>query len=282
MEVFKEISTLREHLKTQRTEGKKIGLVPTMGALHEGHLTLVRSSIKENDITVCSVYVNPTQFNNQADLKNYPRELQKDIDLLKKEGCNVVFTPDDGVMYPDKASINISFGKLEEVMEGSFRPGHFNGVATIVSKLFNIVDPDKAYFGQKDLQQFLIIKQLVKGLSFPVELRCVDVVRESNGLAMSSRNLRLSQEDKKKSVILHQSLVNAKKSLSEGGAVQHVKSEATSFLDVDGVDLEYFEIVDGDTLREISNISEQKNVAICVAAFIGGVRLIDNIVFTLN
>lgn len=280
MEVFKEIYPLKSYLNSYRLDGKKIGLVPTMGALHEGHLTLVRKSIDENDLTVCSIYVNPTQFNNKKDLSSYPRELETDINLLKSCGCDVVFTPTDEIMYPKPSSIKFSFGHLEKTMEGAFRPGHFTGVGVVVSKLFNIVEPDHAYFGQKDLQQFLIIKQLVSDLSFDVELRCVEIVREDDGLAKSSRNLRLSTEDRKNSIILQQALQKAKDLLLEGVAVENCKDTVSAMFDIPNVSLEYFEVVNANNLNPITNISGNINVALCVAAFVGEVRLIDNIIFS--
>lgn len=282
MEVFKEITPLREYLQSHKIQGKSIGLVPTMGALHSGHLALIRKAIEENDIVVCSIYVNPTQFNNSADLQSYPRELIEDLELLQKEGCHTVFTPSDEVMYPQETVLKVNFGLLENVMEGKFRPGHFNGVATVVSKLFHIVNPDYAYFGQKDLQQYAVIKQLVQDLSFPVQLRCVDIVREEDGLAKSSRNLRLSEEERKKSIILHQSLLKVADMLLSGSDIENCVKTAERMFELPGVQLEYFEIVDIDTLQPVSNISGKNSVAICVAAFIGEIRLIDNKVISLN
>ncbi|MEP2773329.1 MAG: pantoate--beta-alanine ligase [Fulvivirga sp.] len=279
MEVFKEINPLKSYLKTFRSKGKQIGLVPTMGALHEGHLTLVEKSNQENDLTVCSIYVNPTQFNNKGDLSNYPRELENDLKLLKQNGCDVVFVPSDEVMYPNPVKMKLSFGHLETTMEGAFRPGHFTGVGIIVSKLFNITEPDRAYFGQKDLQQFLVIKQLVSDMAFDVELRCVEIIREDDGLAKSSRNLRLSAEDRKKSIILLQALQRGKSLLLNGGTVETCKLEVSQMMDIPNVSLEYFEVVEANNLTPLTNISDNINVALCVAAFVGEVRLIDNIIF---
>ncbi len=279
MEVFKEIDPLKNYLRSQRLQGKQIGLVPTMGALHEGHLSLVENSIKENDLTVCSIYINPTQFNNKSDLTNYPRVLEKDLDLLKEGGCQVAFVPSDNVMYPAEVNTTFSFGHLETTMEGAFRPGHFTGVGVVVSKLFNIVEPDSAYFGQKDLQQFLIIKQLVSDLAFNVQLRCVEIVRESDGLAKSSRNLRLSTEDRKKSIILQQALQKSKSLLQAGETVEDCKREVLQMMNMENVNLEYFEVVEANNLTPLTNISEAIDVALCVAAIVGEVRLIDNIIF---
>lgn len=279
MEVFKEINPLKNYLKTYRLEGKQIGLVPTMGALHEGHLTLVENSIQENDLTICSIYVNPTQFNNKTDLSSYPRELEKDLQLLETNGCDVAFVPSDEVMYPFPVKTELSFGHLETTMEGAFRPGHFTGVGIVVSKLFNITDPDRAYFGQKDLQQFLVIKQLVSDLAFSVQLRCVEIIRESDGLAKSSRNLRLSTEDRKKSIILQQALQKGKSLLQNGETVEACKREVSQMMEIPKVNLEYFEVVEANNLTPIANISSDIDVALCVAAFVGKVRLIDNIIF---
>jgi len=279
MQVFKDISSLKSHLKTVKAANKTIGFVPTMGALHEGHLKLLSESLEESDYTICSIYVNPTQFNNQSDLDKYPRTIEDDLKILENHGCHAIFIPSDKVMYPSNTLLTFNFGYLEKIMEGRYRPGHFNGVATIVSKLFHIVEPDYAYFGQKDLQQYLIISQLVNDLCFNVSLRCVEIVREEDGLAKSSRNLRLSNEERKKSVVLHQTLQEAKKELVSEKSLEDVKQTSSEKIERMGLTVEYFEIVDANSLEEIANINESKNVAICVAAVLGEVRLIDNILF---
>lgn len=282
MEVFKDIIPLKNYLKSHRFKGKSIGLVPTMGALHEGHISLVENAREDNDITVCSIYVNPTQFNNKNDLKAYPRNLEKDLSMLEEKGCDVVFVPSDDIMYAEKSAMTISFGSLEHVMEGKFRPGHFNGVGIVVSKLLNIVQPDKAYFGQKDLQQYLIIKRLVNELMFPVEIKQVNIVREADGLAKSSRNLRLSKEDRQKSVVLYRALLKVKEELEKGKNVDEARAQAATMFNVNGVQLEYLEIVDTTNLRTVENVSKEKDVAVCVAAMVGDIRLIDNIIFRVN
>ncbi|ELR69942.1 Pantoate--beta-alanine ligase [Fulvivirga imtechensis AK7] len=279
MEVYKDITPLQHYLNEHKFHGKKIGLVPTMGALHEGHLSLVRASQSDNDVTVCSIYVNPTQFNNDQDLAKYPRTLDDDLTMLREVGCDAVFCPSDQVMYIEPSRTRLLFDRLDHIMEGKFRPGHFSGVGLVVSKLFNIVAPDRAYFGQKDLQQFVIIQQLVKDLSFNVELKRVPIIRENDGLAMSSRNRRLGKEGRGKAVILYKALTEAQKMLKVPVAIEQVKQEVRGMVEQAGVQLEYFEVIDPDTLTAVTNISEKNNVALCVAGYVDGVRLIDNVVF---
>ncbi|MFH2141646.1 MAG: pantoate--beta-alanine ligase, partial [Bacteroidota bacterium] len=193
-------------LKDYRTKNIKTGMVPTMGALHAGHISLVEKSVSENDITIVSIFVNPIQFNNPKDLKNYPRTLEKDLEMLDKTKCDIIFSPNAKEMYPEKDNIQFNFGDLGSVMEGKFRPGHFNGVAIIVKKLFDIVKPDSAYFGKKDFQQLAIIKALVKEIKSPVRIVSCKTIREDDGLAMSSRNTLLSQEQRKKAPMIYKIL----------------------------------------------------------------------------
>ena len=195
MEIFNEIAPLRAFLKEIRRSGKSIGLVPTMGALHHGHLALIQASKSANTVTVCTIYVNPTQFNNPADLLKYPRDFQKDAEMLEKVGCDAVFYPSDDEMYGTTSLIKFDFGPLNSVMEGKFRPGHFSGVALVVSKLFNIIGPDNAYFGQKDWQQFAIIQQVVRELKFDLHLHSVNTLRERDGLAILATNLRANIDE---------------------------------------------------------------------------------------
>lgn len=259
--------------------GKTIGFVPTMGALHQGHLSLISKSRAENDITICSVYVNPTQFNNSNDFSRYPRDVEKDAEMLREVGCDYVFTPSDSEMYPDKMSLNISFGHLETVMEGKFRPGHFNGVGVVVAKLFNLVKPNRAYFGQKDLQQTIIIKKLVETLLFDVELIICDTLREQDGLAMSSRNTLLTLDERKVASILFQALNKAKTLYLEGEKIPEIVEKATLVINNNpSFKLEYFEIVDLETLLPILENTKKTPIAICIACFLGQVRLIDNFV----
>ncbi|WP_375580118.1 pantoate--beta-alanine ligase [Marivirga tractuosa] len=259
-----------------KSEGKKIGFVPTMGALHQGHLSLVATAKEKVDIVVCSIYVNPTQFNNQDDLKQYPRNIDTDKDLLDENGCDILFLPSDEVMYAGRNTIKFEFGDLDQVMEGKFRPGHFSGVALIVSKFFNIVLPNYAFFGQKDLQQLTIIKKLVEELFFNLEIITVPIKREAHGLAMSSRNERLSKEEREEARIFYQALTEAKSILKENQSGEEAKKEVKHLFDNHKAELEYFEIVsDKDLLPKTENYLAPDTV-LCIAGFMGNVRLIDN------
>lgn len=276
MRIFTQLHELRAYLKGQKSAGATVGLIPTMGALHKGHLSLVQSSQKANNLTVCSIYVNPTQFNNSSDLALYPRTLETDKNLLEEIHCDILFAPDNTLMYVEPPKLRFNFGHLEEVMEGRFRPGHFNGVATVVSKFFHMIEPDKAYFGQKDLQQYLIIKQLVKDLSFGVEVICHPIIREESGLALSSRNARLTPEQKINAANLNQALLKAKSLLNQTtieAVKQAIKDELAQINDIQ---LEYFEIVDGDDLSTVTDLQKHRQIALCIAAYLGKVRLIDN------
>lgn len=257
-----------------KAQGKTIGLVPTMGALHIGHLSLIEKARKENDIIICSVFVNPIQFNNQEDLDKYPRDIEKDCLLLEDAGCDYVFSPSAEEVYAEKPTETFNFGALETVMEGKMRPGHFNGVATIVSRLFNWINPTRAYFGEKDFQQLAIIKDMVRQLNFPVEIVPCPIVRESDGLAMSSRNMRLSEEKRaiasRINSILKKS-VSMKENISLSQIKSFVKNEFSLLKDFE---LEYFELVDDVTLQPVNQKGENGVVG-CVALWLGGVRLID-------
>lgn len=278
MDIIHDIPSIKSKVRFYKSKNFKIGLVPTMGALHKGHMALIRKSLEENDITCCSIYVNPTQFNNTEDLIKYPRPIKDDIKLLSEVGCQMAFIPEDKEMYPSKPTLKFDFGDLEKVMEGRFRPGHFNGVGLVVSKFFNIVEPDNAYFGQKDLQQFLIIKQLVKDLSFTLNLQSVPIERELDGLAMSSRNSRLSFEQRKIAPKIYEGLLIAQDFLLKGRSIVETQKEVIDFFaKTYGISLEYFEVVNGETLEIITEFEEGKTVALCIAAYIGDVRLIDNL-----
>jgi len=277
MKIFHGIQEIREYVLGQKSLGKTIGFVPTMGALHNGHQRLVECSLNENDTTICSIFVNPTQFNNPLDLQNYPRDLASDIELLTQIGCDAAFAPNASEMYHKQTSIRMDFGMLESTMEGRFRPGHFSGVGIIVAKLFNIIDPDKAYFGKKDLQQLAVIKSMVRDLDFNVEVVPVETVRETGGLALSSRNKLLSDEERIIASNLYASLLLAKEKLSKGFSPLKIKSDINKHFDrIAGIKLEYFEIVDSATLQNIESINSTSEVSLCVAAHIGNVRLIDN------
>lgn len=279
MQIFRDISSLQLSLNELRLERKTVGLVPTMGALHDGHAALLKASLAENDVTVCSIFVNPTQFNNDDDLKNYPRTFDLDTEFLKSFDCDIVFNPSVEEMYPKNPLLKFNFGDLEQSMEGSHRPGHFNGVAIVVSKLFNIVNPDRAYFGQKDLQQYKIISQLVKDLSYNIELRQIPIKRDDSGLAMSSRNKRLSAGGLKSAAKLSQTLEEAKKSIVDHKDFDKVRTELINNLEIEGISVEYLEYVNADSLESIKNNSANNSVAVCIAATVDGVRLIDNIIF---
>jgi pantoate--beta-alanine ligase len=280
MEIFKEIAPLKAFLKAKKQQDKSIGLVPTMGALHDGHISLIQTSKKQNDITVCSIFVNPAQFNNPSDLQKYPRTLDKDTLLLQKVECDVVFCPESLEMYPEKSLLRFDFGNLDKVMEGQFRPGHFSGVALVVSKFFNIVEPDHAYFGQKDWQQFAIIRQLVDELKFNLTLHSVPTSREPDGLAMSSRNQRLNEQQRKKAVVFFKALATAKASLMAGAPIADVKQQVKSIVESDAeLRLEYLELADSKNLNLIENVKASSQPIMCIAGFVGEVRLIDNMFF---
>jgi pantoate--beta-alanine ligase len=282
MEVIEQAASMQAIVSALRCAGKRIGFVPTMGALHEGHLQLLRASARENDVTICSVFVNPTQFNNASDYKLYPRTLEQDISLLQTVDCDYLFAPLAEELYAQQTLLQFSFGELEAVMEGAHRPGHFNGVATIVSKLFHIVQPHKAYFGQKDLQQVAVVRQLVHTLGFNLELVRHPTVREADGLAMSSRNKRLTATQRQLATQLYKALQLAKRSISQKSVIA-IKSEVAHFLQkVDELELEYFEVVNPDTLQPLADVAGREEVALCIAAFVGEVRLIDNILVNLK
>ena len=273
---------MRQTVQALRCAGKRIGFVPTMGALHEGHLQLLRASMQENDVTICSVFVNPTQFNNPEDFRLYPRTLEADTKLLQAVGCDYLFAPQVQEVYAQQSVLRFSFGALEEVMEGAQRPGHFNGVGIILSKFFHMVQPHKAYFGQKDLQQVAVVRQLVQGLSFDLELVCYPTVREADGLAMSSRNRRLTAEQRQVATHLYKVLQLAGAQL-KSKPVASIKQEVAAYLgSIEEVQLEYFEVADPETLQSLEDVSKAAEVALCIAAFVGEVRLIDNILVNLK
>jgi len=254
-----------------------IGFVPTMGALHEGHLSLVRQARRENEIVVTSVFVNPIQFNNSEDLEKYPRDLDHDLNMLKEVGCDIVFAPDVAEMYPEKPTETYNFGALETVMEGAFRPGHFNGVAIVVKRLFDLIKPTAAYFGEKDFQQLAIIRALVKQENLAVEIVGCPIVREHNGLAMSSRNTRLSEEDHRIAPQI-QKILNDCRDLVEVFTPAQLKIFAEEHLKkIPRTKLEYFEIVNAETLQPIENWDDCLRRVACVAIWLGDVRLIDNV-----
>jgi len=265
-------------IKNQLKDGKTIGFVPTMGALHEGHLKLIRQAAAENDFVAVSIFVNPIQFNNPDDLAKYPRTLEADLQKLEGTGCRLVFAPSVQEMYPEPDNTEFDFGQLDKVMEGKFRPGHFRGVAVVVKKLLEIVTPHKAYFGEKDFQQLAIIKTMVSMLKMPVTIVPCPIVREPDGLAMSSRNTRLTVEERAEATTLYKVLKAIKENYSwftPGGVKQLATGEIqeSRFFRV-----EYVDVVDTETLQPFEDWPDAEHAVVCVAAFIGSVRLIDNIV----
>ncbi len=277
MKLFQTISELRNELEAVRKQGKTIGLVPTMGALHEGHASLVKKAVKENDVVVISDFVNPTQFNDKNDLLKYPRTLEADCKLLEENGASYVFAPSVEEIYPETDTRQFSYAPLDTVMEGKYRPGHFNGVCQIVSKLFLIVEPDKAYFGEKDFQQLAIIREMVRQYPFNIEIVGCPIVREHDGLALSSRNARLSSEQRNQALQISKTLFSScefGKSHSLADTKSYVENKIE---ESEGLRLEYFEIVDGNTLQTVSNWDDSDYIVGCITVFCGEVRLIDNI-----
>ena len=276
------VSELRETVSKFRNEGKTIGLVPTMGALHEGHLSLVNRCRKENDVVVVSVFVNPTQFNNKEDLRTYPRTEEADRALLESAGCDIAFMPTVEEIYPEPDTRVFALGRVAEVMEGAMRPGHFNGVAQIVSKLFMFVEPDRAYFGEKDFQQIAVIRRMVKSEGFKLEIVPCPIVREADGLAKSSRNVRLTPEMRKVAPNIARILNESKeyaKSHTVGETEKYVVDAINSY---DGMEIEYYQIVDGISLEHLTSWDETGYAVGCVTVYCGDVRLIDNITYFNN
>jgi len=272
---IQELQTEIQHL----ANGKTVGFVPTMGALHAGHISLVKQAVLENPVVVVSIFVNPTQFNDPADLERYPRTLENDMKLLEPTGCSIVFAPNAKEVYPEPDKRKFNFGKLEEVMEGKHRPGHFNGVAQVVSRLFDMVKPTKAYFGLKDFQQLAIVKNMVKQLQLPVEIVPCAIIREKSGLAMSSRNELLTEEQRKNATVISETLFKAKE-LKGQKSVQEITDWVTETINKNPfLDVEYFEIVDDEQLQPLKSWDEKSTKVGCVAVFCGKIRLIDNIVF---
>ena len=275
MLIIKNLEEFLDVIFRIKSNGKSVGFVPTMGALHEGHLSLIKKAHDENEVVVCSIFVNPVQFNNASDLEKYPRTLEEDAELLK-EYVDILFAPSEKEVFPEPPTEKYEFGALETVMEGKSRPGHFNGVAIIVKRLLNWVNPDKAYFGEKDYQQLAIIRQLVKDFKLNTQIVAAPIVREENGLAMSSRNRRLSPEEFAKAGEIYRILKqSAQISVTDIAAIKHfVISEMAH---IPEFKLDYFEIVDAETLQSIDKYDSEINIIGCIALYIGEVRLIDNI-----
>lgn len=279
MKVIPTINEIKTLVRAAREEGKTVGLVPTMGALHEGHASLIRRSVAENDITVVSVFVNPTQFNDKNDLTNYPRTLEADCALIESIGGTYVFAPTVEEVYPEPDTRSFSYPPIDTVMEGARRPGHFNGVCQIVSKLFMMVEPDRAYFGEKDFQQIAVIRAMMKDQGFTFELVPCPIVREASGLALSSRNTLLADNEREIAVNISRTLIG-----SQAYALSHSVDETTEWVvntlnAIDGLDVEYYEIVDAITLQKVTSWDEAEHIQGCITVFCGEkpIRLIDNI-----
>lgn len=279
IELVKTIRELRSVIDGAVSAGKSIGFVPTMGALHEGHLSLIENSTNACGFTVVSIFVNPTQFNNPDDLKKYPRTLESDLKMMEPLGVDVVFNPGVDEMYPEEDTRKFNFGALENVMEGAHRPGHFNGVAQIVSKLFNAVLPDKAFFGEKDFQQLAIIKAMVREYNYPVEIVPCPIVREEDGLAMSSRNARLTPQQRKSAVRISQALFKSQH-MAKTTDIDTVKRWVVDYVNKDPeLQVEYFEISDLNDLKSVNSWKGGQELIGCIAVFAGNIRLIDNIIY---
>jgi pantoate--beta-alanine ligase len=267
---------LHRYLDTLRADGKAIGMVPTMGALHDGHLSLIALAKQQSDVVVCSIFVNPTQFNDPTDLAKYPRPIASDIEKLEQANCDILFNPGVDEIYAHNEQWHLNIGEIETLLEGKFRPGHYQGVTQVVYKLFDIVKPDIALFGQKDYQQVLVIGRMVDLMHLSVKLVMCPIQREPDGLAMSSRNIHLSPDDRKHSLILSKTLSWVKNNFDSNNIAQLQKEAESQISAVPGVELGYFEIADGDNLHAANE--QTKNVVALVAAKVGDTRLIDNII----
>jgi pantoate--beta-alanine ligase len=278
MFIFKTVQDLQKHIQNLHKKGKSIGLVPTMGALHYGHLSLMQAAQNQCDITVCSIFVNPTQFNDAKDLEKYPRTTEQDIDLLSRVETDILFLPNVDAVYPKGLAINIDldFGTLDKLMEGEHRPGHFSGVAQVVKRLLDIVKPDKLFMGQKDYQQFCICRSMIEQLRVRTEIVMCPIIRQENGLAMSSRNMRLTVAEKEIALNISRILKATKKRFKPSNIEETKKIAIVELNNITEFQLDYFEIVDGKTLLLATENSE--SVVACTAVFVGEVRLIDNVV----
>lgn len=276
MKTFTTRETIQQYLQQTRASDKTIGFVPTMGALHQGHLSLIEQARQINDEIVCSIFVNPSQFNDPKDLEKYPRTIEEDIKILEQSECDVLFNPAVSEIYDDNEHWHLNIGELEYLLEGKFRPGHYQGVTQVVYKLFNIVKPDVAFFGQKDYQQFLIIHKMVEELNIPVKLVMCPIRREADGLAMSSRNIHLTVEDRQHALILSKTLNWVKNNFTDSRILQLKKDAELAISREPGVELEYFEIADSDTLHPADKNTQ--NIVALAAAKVGNTRLIDNVV----
>lgn len=279
LEVFKTKEALKAYLKPLKASGKKIALVPTMGALHNGHISLIKLAQENADVIICSIFVNPTQFTDPKDLEKYPRPIEHDLAMLNDAGCNGVFMPNVTEMYPAGADENwhIDLGKAEFLLEGEFRKGHYQGVTQIVKKLFDAVEPDLAMFGQKDFQQVLMIKNMLAHFELPINIITCPIIREDDGLAMSSRNIHLSETDRKNALVLSKSLQFVADNFTKYSLEELEEKAKSLYNNIEGVTLDYFTIADGNTL-EPANSKDENSLVALVAAQVGTTRLIDNII----
>jgi pantoate--beta-alanine ligase len=275
LKIFTTTREVQQYLADLRNSGKTTGFVATMGALHRGHLSLIKQAKQHNDVVICSIFVNPTQFNDPSDLEKYPRPIEKDTQMLEGAGCDILFNPPVNEMYADNEHWHLNLGELEHLLEGKFRPGHYQGVTQVVYKLFKILKPTTAYFGQKDFQQFMVISKMVELMNLPVKLVMCAILREDDGLAMSSRNIHLTADDRQHALILSKALQWVKDNFNRN-KIDELQAEAAKTINSEpGVELEYFEIADGDNLHPADE--NTKNPVALVAARVGKTRLIDNI-----
>ena len=279
MNIYKSIEDLQAFVEAERAKGLRIAFVPTMGALHAGHLSLVRRALSECDRCIVSVFVNPTQFNDPRDLETYPRTLEADSTLLASGGASALFAPEVSTIYPEEDTRTFDVGAVAEVMEGRYRPGHFNGVMQVVSRLFDIVRPDCAYFGEKDFQQIAVIRAMVRLIGSPVEIIACPIVREADGLALSSRNVRLSAEERREAPQIYRILSESRSWAKDMSPQQVIKRVTEQINAVPPLRVEYFEIVDTDSLQPIASWSDSPAPHGCITVFCGEVRLIDNIAY---
>jgi len=278
MYLFKKVSDLEAFLGPYRQKRRTIGFVPTMGALHNGHLSLIRASHEQASCTVASIFVNPTQFNEASDLEKYPRTPAQDLRLLYQAGCQAVFMPPVEEVYPpnEQQSMDVDFGVLTTVMEGAHRPGHFDGVAQVVKRLLDIVQPTHLYMGQKDYQQVIVVRRMVDALAIDTEVVMCPIVREEDGLAMSSRNVRLDKESRQKAPAIYQALQEARAMLQRGESVQTIQRKSLDALSAAGLKPEYFELADAHSLQLVEDTAKVEAIVACTAAWAGDIRLIDN------
>ena len=279
MEIINSVKELKDKLYIHKSQKRSVGLVPTMGALHKGHISLVEKCSKENDITVVSIFVNPTQFNDKNDLERYPRTLEADCELLENIKVDIVFAPSVEEIYPEPDTRTFSYPPTDTVMEGKYRPGQFNGVCQIVSKVFDLVEPDTAYFGEKDFQQVAVIRAMVKDKKYDIEIRQCPIIREDDGLALSSRNALLTNQERLIAVNISKVLKNSIEYSKNHGLNDTKEWVINQINSIEGLKIEYYEIVDGETLESIENWEDSNNIVGCITVFCGStpIRLIDNI-----